>query len=312
MKTFIRVTEIWLPSEDGSLLEFGGGLYGQATHFGVVSRAMCFGRGEGLPGRAWEEGHPIVLKQLEGSYFRRGAAAREAGLTCAIAVPIFAEEALRAVVVFFCADDAEQAGAIELWHNDPRITSDLTLVEGYYGHGAEALETLSRDAYLPRGAGLPGLAWQQGAAVFMPDLATAKFLRSETAAAAGIQRGLAIPCTTRSNESCVMTFLSGPVTPIAARVESWTIDATAAMARRTFGYCEATERPLDATAEIDLASGEGAVAAVFMRGAPVLSGQAQADPGPVGEGAVQAQAKSLLALPIYSEGLVAEVVVLYF
>jgi len=38
------------------------------------------------PGRAWDTGHPIVLKDLEGSYFRRATAARAAGLTCGIAM----------------------------------------------------------------------------------------------------------------------------------------------------------------------------------------------------------------------------------
>ena len=71
MKTFIRVVEVWVPDADGTLLEFGGGLYGNTRGFGAVSRRMCFGRGEGLPGQAWDQGRPIMLKQLDGSYFRR-------------------------------------------------------------------------------------------------------------------------------------------------------------------------------------------------------------------------------------------------
>ena len=94
MKTFIRVIEYWVPSEDGGLLGFGGGLFGSATRFAAATRELCFGRGEGLPGQAWEAGHPIVLKDLEGSYFRRAAAARAEGLTCGIAVPIFKGERL--------------------------------------------------------------------------------------------------------------------------------------------------------------------------------------------------------------------------
>lgn len=49
MHSFIRVVETWGPSPDGSLLEFAQGLYDMAPGFGTVSRAMCFGRGEGLP-----------------------------------------------------------------------------------------------------------------------------------------------------------------------------------------------------------------------------------------------------------------------
>ena len=32
--TFIRAAEYWVPAADGSLLEFGGGLFGNATASG--------------------------------------------------------------------------------------------------------------------------------------------------------------------------------------------------------------------------------------------------------------------------------------
>ena len=58
MHPFIRAAEVWLPDADGTLLEHGGGLYGEATDFARRSRDLCFGRGEGLPGFAWEDGAP--------------------------------------------------------------------------------------------------------------------------------------------------------------------------------------------------------------------------------------------------------------
>ena len=133
MNTFIRAVEYWVPGNDRGTLEFGGGLYGTATRFAAISRELCFGRGEGLPGQAWEAGHPIVLTRFEGSYFRRIAAARSEGITCGIAVPIFAGDFLTSVLVIFCGDDEAHAGAIELWHNDPAESHDMTLVDGYYG-----------------------------------------------------------------------------------------------------------------------------------------------------------------------------------
>ena len=89
MKTFIRAVEVWLPDAGHTLLEWGGGLYPDAPRFGAVSRAMCFGRAEGLPGQAWELGRPLVLKRFEGSYFLRTRAAAAEGLTCGIALPYF-------------------------------------------------------------------------------------------------------------------------------------------------------------------------------------------------------------------------------
>ena len=84
-KTFIRTLEFWLPDASGSMLEFGGGLFGNCKRFETATRSLCFGRGEGLPGQAWGAGHPILLNSLDTPAFRRAAAAQAEGLTCAIA-----------------------------------------------------------------------------------------------------------------------------------------------------------------------------------------------------------------------------------
>src|SRR5262245_10470728 len=200
---------------------------------------MCFGRAEGLPGRAWDEGRPVMLRRLEGSVFRRTDAARAAGLTCAVAVPIFRNDALTSVVVLLCGDDAADVGAIELWRNNPRLTSDLTLAEGYFGATEPELEALTRDGSLPRGAGAPGLAWQREAAVLIDNVATSPhFLRAQTATHAGIVRALALPCSVRVNETWVLSLLSSASWPIARRVESWLPDEAGAHLLRAHGHCE--------------------------------------------------------------------------
>ena len=85
-KTFIRTLEFWVPDASGSLLEFGGGLFGECRRFESATRKLCFGRGEGLPGQAWEAGHPVMLTSLQAPAFRRAAAAqaeaRPARLPC--------------------------------------------------------------------------------------------------------------------------------------------------------------------------------------------------------------------------------------
>ncbi len=211
--SFIRIAEIWLPDQDQTLLAFGGGLFGPAQGFADATRSLHFGMGEGLPGQAWAEGRPILLKDFDSPHFRRTAAAQDAGLSCAIALPIFVSKALKAVVVLFGGSANARAGAIELWHNSPRVTTDMTLVDGYYGTASDSFEILSKDTFLPRGTGLPGLAWQRGAAVFMEDLgASPRFLRGATAAEAGITRGLGLPfgfCETQGS------LLASPADPIA-------------------------------------------------------------------------------------------------
>ena len=144
VSSFIKATELWLPNADGTLLDFAGGLYGPQSRMARVSANMCFGRGEGLPGRAWDDGVPVVLHELSGSYFRRTEAALADGLTCGIALPIFVGDLVQAVLVFFCGDDEAHAGAIEVWHNDPRTSKDLTLADGHYGRTSDTFEFISR------------------------------------------------------------------------------------------------------------------------------------------------------------------------
>ena len=190
-----------------------------------ISREMCFGRGEGLPGRAWDSGAPVVLHAFDNSYFRRTAAAHADGLTCGIALPIFAGDYLVAVVVFFCGDDEDQAGAIEVWHNDPAQPGhgrDMVLLDGHYGRTADTFEFISRRTSFRRGTGLPGMAWESRAPVFLPDLGRGSgFLRADGAQKVGINRGLALPCAVPGPPQYVMAFLSALNTPIAQRVELW-------------------------------------------------------------------------------------------
>lgn len=117
MKTFIKVTEIWIPDKERIRLESSSGLYGPFTDFKAASEYEYLAYNEGLPDKAWAAGHPIVMTRLKPSYFKRTATAKKAGLTCGIALPIFSGDFLLAVIVFFCGDDEDHAGAIEVWCN---------------------------------------------------------------------------------------------------------------------------------------------------------------------------------------------------
>ncbi|MDL2336390.1 MAG: GAF domain-containing protein, partial [Pseudomonadota bacterium] len=255
--TFIKAAELWLPGDDGSLLEFRGGAFGPAKRFAALSRSMCFGRGEGLPGRAWDEGQPVLLRDFASSGFQRGDAARAAGFTCAIALPYFAHGEITAVLVLFCGHDPVQASALELWHHNARVTTDMTLADGAYGSAEQSFEAISRDTYLPRGIGLPGLAWQRGASVFLEDLASVpgRFLRSETAAAAGLLRGLAVPVGSRVDDCHVVTFLAGARLPLALRIERWVCDSTKTKLLRDLAFSELHGGRSAAVAELPISAG---------------------------------------------------------
>jgi hypothetical protein len=309
MKTLLQVVELWVPDAEGQLLELQDGLYGGAKAFERLSRSMCFGRGEGLPGRVWEEGHPILLKDLQAGYFRRAAAARNAGLTAAVALPVFAADLLKAVVVIFCGEGEGEAGAIELWHNDPRVTTDMTLVDGYYGakaSSAEGLAAASRDTFLPRGAGLPGLAWQRQASVFMDDLTDpSKFVRFEEAAATGMRRGLAIPCPLRTRQNFAVTILSSAALPFARQVESWMPTASGLALRREFGFSEDGGR----LPSLDIALGDAVAPGASE--ATVLDAFRSASPRLLKGASSTHGGSGLLALPIDGDGSVAEVLAVY-
>jgi hypothetical protein len=308
MKTFIRVVEVWVPSADGSLLEFGGGLYGSTRGFGAISRSMCFGRGEGLPGQAWESGRPIMLKALQGGYFRRGQAAAAEGLTCAIALPYFIGNQLNAVLVIFCGDDREHVGAIELWHNEPGNSPDLVLDQGYYGGTAEVFEFMSRHMSFRKGSGLPGAAWESGLPEFLSDLGKGtRFLRADSALRVGINRGFAMPCSSRGRDVFVMAFLSALATPIVRRFETWLPAEGGGYLQRRDGFCESTGAIGAGSQRIE--PGQGALGQALALARPAIA-EHVADEG--AELAAAAGAAALVALPVLRQGRVAAVVAWYF
>jgi hypothetical protein len=115
-----------------------------------------------------------------------------------------------------------EVGAVELWRNDPRVTPDMTLADGYYGATPGSFEAASTDTYLERGTGLPGLAWQHEASVYFADLSNATaFPRAAAAASAGIRSGMAFPCPVPGRENYAVSLLWPSAVPAALRIESW-------------------------------------------------------------------------------------------
>lgn len=215
--TFIQVCEVWVP--EGDRLVYTSGDYNGLAAFEAASRQTSFAKGEGLPGKAWAEAQPVVLKKFDGSYFQRIEAAKEAGLTSAVAIPVFAGNVLKAVLVVLCGDDANRIGAIEVWTEDRN--GMLTLGEGYFG-AAEEFEFVSKHTQFPKGQGLPGGVWAAQAPILMRDLGSGyKFIRASAAGKAGLTTGLGVPVSTPQGKPYVLTLLSARGTPIARRFEIW-------------------------------------------------------------------------------------------
>lgn len=95
---------VWLPA-DGRVLrpsDIAAGAGAVAQRFLEVTTALQFAAGEGLPGRAWQDGSPIWIDDLiDDRTFVRAEAARALHLRTAVAFPVLVDGETRAVVELF-------------------------------------------------------------------------------------------------------------------------------------------------------------------------------------------------------------------
>lgn len=311
MKTFIKVTEIWIPGADRTKLELCGGLYGDLHDFRAAAEQQQFGYGGGLPGRAWAEGRPIVLKDFDSSHFRRGEAAKEAGLKVAIALPVFSGEILLAVVMFICGDDEEHAGAIEVWGRDAG-RDEMALVDGYYG-SLERFEWISQRIRFVFGQGLPGEVWASRTPMVIEDLGNSStFMRARNAAEAGITTALGIPCLHGPESVYVMDFLSAMGTPIARRFEIWHADADKGGLVFATGHCDLGTALEQAYEGVVITKGEGSLGQVWLTGVPRVVEDLAGDGSASGKSAQLAGLESLFAMPVFDGAVMKALVVFSF
>lgn len=303
-RTFIQATEFWVP-EDGKL-KLAGGNYGDLTDFASASGQTEFARGEGLPGRAWAEARPVVFKSLDAPEFLRAEAARAAGLTAAVAVPLFDGATLKSVLVVLCSDSAERIGAIESWKAEDGL---LTLDDGYYG-AAKHFEFVSQHTHFPSGQGLPGGVFSSMTPMLMRDLgASYAFVRAESAGKAGLTTGLGLPIPVPDDAPFVLTLLSARGTPIARRFEIWDArDARVGKANEAElidGIC-AHDGPLwtgEAEPPRRVAAWEGLIGRALGTGLPVVEASVPGIPGGYA---------SMVAVPIHSKGELSHIVAWYY
>jgi hypothetical protein len=310
--TFIQIAEIWVPAKDRTHLEFSDGLYGSLGEFRAASLGMRFGFDEGLPGKAWAAGHPVIDTKLEHSHFKHVAAAKAAGLTCGVALPIFAGDFLLAVVVLFCGGGAAHIGAIELWHSDFKRSYDLRLADGYFG-AAGTFEFNARHTKFPRGYGLPGRAWKANLPSIAKDLLNSRsFLRAQQAVEIGINRGLGLPYLHASGDTWVVTFLSALDTPIARRLEIWVPNEERDALTFHAGDCDRnTELAVDYR-NVRIGKHDGVIGRVWQTGLPAVLASCADDPSPIGRSAAAAGLDAALLMPFIHAGQLKAVIAWYF
>jgi hypothetical protein len=310
MKPFIRAAEIWVPTPDKSRLVFKDGFYGPLTAFRTVSEQMEFRVDEGLPGKAWASGHPVILKEFANSYFKRIAEAKAAGLTCGTALPVFSGNELKAVLVLFCGDDAAHVGAIELWQNNPDESYEMKLSEGYYGT-AEMFEFNSRHTHFPRGFGLPGRVWKRSMPLVVKDLLrSTAFLRWQEAVEVGINRGIGIPYASPTCTS-VLVLLSARDTPIARRFEIWVPNEAGDALVFDSGDCDQNTSLAEGYQAVRIGKGEGTIGKVWQSGVPAINPELARNASAPEASATAAGLQMVVALPYFGADQMKAVVAWY-
>lgn len=268
VQQFIKAIEIWVPGTGSHDLELASASYSDLEAFKTTSENMRFAYDEGLPGKTWSTGKPIVLTDFSKSYFQRAEAAERARIECGLSFPVFCGDFLQAVVVLFCGGGANVVGAMEVWHNT--TDSELELVDGYYGE-MERFEWLSRRLSIMKGRGLPGSAWEEGKPVIIDDIGNSNsFLRASNAAKEGITTGLAIPFKLDVGVQ-VLVFLSAKGTPIARRFEIWLPDADNGSLHFDAGQGVAGRDLAAKYAGTSIKKGEGLLGQCWLTGRPTVA-----------------------------------------
>lgn len=265
--SFIKAVEVWAPSLDLDELVHVSGYYDKPyAEFGAESRPMRFLFGRGLPGKAWQARRPLVMRADDES-FQRCAPALAAGLTCAIAVPIFAGEFLTGVVVFLCGDDEHSEGAIELWQGgDDGV---LHLIDGYFGRLHE-FEAGARRTTFAQGLGLPGRVWARDRPVLFTDPGRSEgFASAEAVEAFHITAGLGFPVGRKHGPPMVLTLLSASGTPVARVIELWTVVGGELVFAE--GYTETGSNLTGWYRGVRVEARSGVLGAALFRGVPVVS-----------------------------------------
>ena len=239
---------------------------------------------------------------FDGSYFKRTEASKEAGLTSAVAVPVFDGSTLKAVLVVLCGDGEDRVGAIEVWEERDGV---LYLDDGYYG-AARHFEWVSQHTHFPRGQGLPGGVWAAETPILMRDLGSGyRFIRADSAGKAGLTTGLGLPVPVPGGKTYVLTLLSARGTPIARRFEIWDARSarvgSASEAVLIDGICARDGVLWSDETERRTAAWKGVIGRVLGTGVPAVEAKG---PGTHGYDGV-------VALPIHQGGELSHVVAWY-
>jgi hypothetical protein len=309
--TFIKVTEIWGPDSSGENLRLRAGAYGNCAAFQKAANQSVFAVGEGLPGQAWAARKPVIWTDLQVPAFHRNVAALADGLTTGVALPIFTDRVLVAVVVFFCGTSVAAHGAIEVWSRLAGELDALRLEAGYYG-GLPDMEQISRGLEFRMGQGLPGVVWEVERPCVMSEIGVSgAFFRAAAARKGRLTSALGIPCSFGQEDMSVLCLLSSSACPIARRYEIWVPAKEEDRLRQAFAVGDGDQWS-EHDAMVRLARGEGVLGRVWETGQPVACEDFTGDESAPIVKARESGLGRVVSLPTFRGGAVAAIVAWYF
>lgn len=309
--TFIKVTEIWGPDATGENLKLKAGNYGDCTAFKMAAKRSVFACGEGLPGQAWLAKKPVIWTNLQVPAFRRKVAVLADGITTGVALPIFTDQVLVAVVVFFCGASVAVHGAIEVWSRLAGEMDTLRLEAGYYG-GLPDMEHISRGLEFRAGQGLPGVVWEVERPCVMTEIGeSGAFFRAGAARQGQLTSALGIPCSFGQEELSVLCLLSSSACPIARRYEIWVQAKEDDRLRQAFAVGDGEKWGAHDTT-VRLARGDGVLGQVWASGEPVACEDFTGDESAPIVKASESGLRRVVALPTFRGGAISAIVAWYF
>ncbi|MEM6749836.1 MAG: hypothetical protein AAF612_05135 [Planctomycetota bacterium] len=173
----------------------------------------------------------------------------------ALALPVLDRGRCTAVSTFWLEqDDANYA--LELWRGQAG-RAELMLSGARYG-GLDRFAKISQYVGFPRGAGLPGRAWEQAQPLILGDLTrNTEFLRSSGAESEGLDAGLGLPVIDGAQLRGVLLQLSSLACPVARAMEVWSPGRQGDSLRLFRRQSWSAQGPLEGDKPLHIPAGDG-------------------------------------------------------
>ncbi|MFK7817246.1 MAG: LuxR C-terminal-related transcriptional regulator [Planctomycetaceae bacterium] len=217
----VKGIEVWVPDSDDNGLSLEQSCYRDAYAFRDATHGMKFHKGEGLPGRVWQQRAPAFLKDLITTEFVRSDVADADGVTTAVGFPVFDRTEVVAVVLLLLDSRQQMRAAFEHWEYEKK-QKGLRLSAGTYIN-CEKLRRISEFLVLPIGEGMAGTTADRSRPYITSQLnEDANVVRGVALAAENLVSGIGIPLTDSGKPADdVFTLFNSQSSPVFSLMQLW-------------------------------------------------------------------------------------------